>query len=334
MKNLISHINFLITKHNCVIVPDFGGFVVNRTAASINEDGIVVAPKISFAFNQDLKYNDGLLAESYMNDTGVSYEEACETITEVVKRLNTALAVKKTVNFGRIGELSINETNGALIFTPNKNVFFHPLIFGYSNLLIEPLAKITEIKEKIEEKKKRFEIKRYLGGAVAAAAAIFFFFVASTPITENNSTEIQKSGFLTNITKTVPASSPGVLPQEALNEDGVDISKLPTTATLDEIKTPASVETGAKQAAEPTPTAIKKPFYIIVAGEIGKNAVERRLSQIKNDGLASARTLESPSRTRIYVASFASRAEAETYLVQFKSKYPKYDDAWVYAKNR
>ena len=65
---LARHIESLLLKHDCVIVPDFGGFVTQQVSARYVEDeGLFLPPYRSVGFNGCLKLNDGLLAQSYRN---------------------------------------------------------------------------------------------------------------------------------------------------------------------------------------------------------------------------------------------------------------------------
>ena len=82
---LVRHIESLLLKHDCVIVPDFGGFVTQQVAARFVEDeGLFLPPYRSVGFNGCLKLNDGLLAQSYMNAYGIGYLEALQQIAAAV----------------------------------------------------------------------------------------------------------------------------------------------------------------------------------------------------------------------------------------------------------
>ncbi|MBO5704071.1 MAG: SPOR domain-containing protein, partial [Bacteroidaceae bacterium] len=49
---LARHIESLLLKHDCVIVPDFGGFVTQQVAARYVEDeGLFLPPYRSVGFN-------------------------------------------------------------------------------------------------------------------------------------------------------------------------------------------------------------------------------------------------------------------------------------------
>ena len=53
----------LLLRHNCVVVPSFGGFVAKQVSAVIDyKTGVMHPPKKSLLFNKQLINNDGLLA--------------------------------------------------------------------------------------------------------------------------------------------------------------------------------------------------------------------------------------------------------------------------------
>ncbi|MDH6354146.1 hypothetical protein M2132_000468 [Dysgonomonas sp. PH5-45] len=338
MKRLISHISSLVLKHNCVIVPEFGGFILNYNNAKIDNTGLILSPKFTYAFNQNLKYNDGLLAEAYMNEENLSYEAACKEIAEDVKNLNVFLASEGTLQIENIGGLKIQE-GGLLVFEPIE-VFFHPSTFGCSDLSIRPLDQIMEVKSMVETKRKHFDMKRVVSGAAAVAAAIAVFFIASTPINENNDPYIHKSGFLTtvihpnsNLNIATPSANTGEKPT-VLDEPAL-ISEVETKQPSKEAdKIPATpINTAKKEVkVEVSDQAANLRYYLIVGGETDSHLAERRLNQFKNQGFANAHLLKSPDRIRIYVAAFNNKDSADSYLVQFKKNHPKYSDAWILTK--
>lgn len=330
MKEFVSHIDYLIQKHDCVIIPGFGGFVLNHEGSSIAADGAVLPPKVSVGFNPSLKSNDGLLAESYMTMYSISYDEACQKIELAVKRLNTILGMKHPVQIGRLGKLSLE--NDRLVFIPNANLsIFHPDTFGLSTVNMKRLSDIEREKAKT---KRRTILKRVFAGAGAAAAAILIFFVASTPVSEND--EAQKSSFLSDWISSLPASSDATdidnntenivaLPENADIEEQVQDSPLVEPEALS-AETAPKAEEEAPVVAEPS----KHDYYVVIAGATSQSEAQRLINKFKSQGFENLGSLSSGKRIRIYAASFASRQEAEKYLVDFKAENPKLHDAWVY----
>ena len=74
MNRLVTHIEFLLHEHNCVIIPDLGGFVVNTTNSQRDGIALFYPPSCELVFNRELTYNDGLLAESYMKAYDLTFE--------------------------------------------------------------------------------------------------------------------------------------------------------------------------------------------------------------------------------------------------------------------
>ena len=73
MNRLGKHIEALLLENDCVIIPDFGGFITYYTPASYVEDEHTFSPPVrSIGFNPQLKLNDGLLVQTYMDSYSAS----------------------------------------------------------------------------------------------------------------------------------------------------------------------------------------------------------------------------------------------------------------------
>lgn len=74
------HLKSLLADNKRVIIPDFGGFVVKRSAA-----GDIIS------FNSFLKFNDDLLADLFVEKEGVDKNQALKEIQSFVKLMNESL---------------------------------------------------------------------------------------------------------------------------------------------------------------------------------------------------------------------------------------------------
>lgn len=340
MKEFASHIDYLIQKHDCVIIPDFGGFVLNREAAQIADDGSITPPKVSVGFNPDLTYNDGLLAESYMNVYSISYDTACKRIADVVKKLNTTLALRKPIQVGLLGKLS-QEADGRLTFDPNTNLSAsHTETFGLSILNIKRLADVRQIEQMTIVDKKRTAYGKVVASICATAAAVLVFFVTSTPILENETANTtQKSGFFTDIVSTsTTRTEKAVLDAPALSSNAVAADPVSTVevekpnAEPEAKKTVPAVVEKTITPVQVNQVAVTPKFFIIVGSAGSKSEAQRTLTSIRNKGYKDANMMTSPDRTRVYVASFSDRTQAEKYLVAFRKNNPELSDAWMFIK--
>ncbi len=74
---LQEYISSLLKEHNCVIVPEFGGFVANYKSAVIDDFRKKIHPPMkSILFNPHLTNNDGLLGNYVSQEQKIQYSDA------------------------------------------------------------------------------------------------------------------------------------------------------------------------------------------------------------------------------------------------------------------
>ena len=111
-------INSLLYTNDCVTVPGFGSFIVNKFSSVYDEKkGKFYPPSRRVSFNPKIKNNDGLLANFISEKETISYEVAVKNIhNEVIswkKKLNT-----EPILLDNIGELSYNSDEN-IVFSPD-----------------------------------------------------------------------------------------------------------------------------------------------------------------------------------------------------------------------
>ena len=111
-------INSLLYTNDCITVPGFGSFIVNKFSSVYDEKkGKFYPPSRRVSFNPKIKNNDGLLANFISEKESISYEVAVKNIhNEVIswkKKLNT-----EPILLDNIGELSYNSDEN-IIFSPD-----------------------------------------------------------------------------------------------------------------------------------------------------------------------------------------------------------------------
>lgn len=116
--NVDKHISELLYEHDCVIVPNFGGFVANYAPAKIHPvQHAFTPPSKNIVFNKNLKNNDGLLANHIVISENTNYSQALRYISHFVE--NVSLQLRKGV------KVKINEV-GTLFLDVERNVQFEP----------------------------------------------------------------------------------------------------------------------------------------------------------------------------------------------------------------
>ena len=94
----------LLLRHNCVVIPTFGGFVAGQTPATFDSTkGTINPPRKSLLFNKQLINNDGLLIAAYSHATKKSYEESNEYIQKQIQHWHHKLDAGERISIDRVG---------------------------------------------------------------------------------------------------------------------------------------------------------------------------------------------------------------------------------------
>jgi len=177
---LASYISDLLYRYECVIIPNFGGFVTNKISAKVNHfTHTFYAPSKQLTFNSHLQNNDGLLANYIATTENISFNKAVSTIEKEVENWKISLT-NEELELENIGSFHLN-SDKKLVFEPTTVVNYLTSSFGL-NSYVSPAVKRIAYKEKVaqletvapilpsEENKRKTPIFiKY-----AAAAAIIF----------------------------------------------------------------------------------------------------------------------------------------------------------------
>src|SRR5690554_3417208 len=175
MNRLIYYIEFLLHEHNCVIVPDLGGFVINAIHSNRDDSNLLNPPSCELVFNRDLIHNDGLLAQSYMKTYDLSFERAMWRIENEVVELKHVLRDKSYLDLDKLGSFSLTDDNR---FTYTPGSFVRPEYFGLGAIKVPELATVEKtIPITVNETSRGGAYKKIGFTAAAVAAIILFMFI-------------------------------------------------------------------------------------------------------------------------------------------------------------
>ncbi len=124
----------LLYKHDCVIIPGFGGFVCNVENARIDQvTHVIIPPGKHVVFNPNLKTNDGLLISNYATSQHITYNDALNLIDDWVAAFKSFLLEEKNLEIPHFGRFRINaEAN--YVFIPERANRYDLRSFGLSPL--------------------------------------------------------------------------------------------------------------------------------------------------------------------------------------------------------
>lgn len=325
MNELISHIEFLLHTHDCVIVPNLGGFVLN--VYPVKRDGLAAfeAPECELIFNQNLTYNDGLLVESFMKTEGISFETAHKRVEAGVNALKSALQENETVAFGKLGTFSMNKER-RYVFTPDR--FIRPEYFGLKKVALQPMIHVQPLPPLEKTQKiRRMAIRNIgIGAAVAITATVILLL---SPLNRNShlrqdaNIAWEGSLFKNNAAKRTSLQSmeqtkaiaPTIAIEQPVNEKTVSQPIAENVTSQNSNDTQAQV-------------AIKKYYVVMGVYEVRRVAEEMK-AMLESEGFSQTSWLERPGRIDVYAASFTDREAADDFLKKVHSQYPHHRDAWI-----
>ncbi len=359
MIELGRHIEILLLDNDCVIVPDFGGFVAHHVSAHYDENSQSWLPPMrALGFNPLLRINDSLLAQSYVSAYDISYPEALRRIEAEVDELQQQLSNQGYYTLNNIGTLSIN-AEGNHVFEPCEAGIQTPEVYGLGccdfltlqqakNVSINSTTTLPEdeskagntLQEKIESTKENMpdlleftddgnadeqnehiiRIKRsWIRNTVAAAAAIIAFFVMATPIANSDLRTRTMSKLQNNLIYKLIPQDTNMAPATPV------VDTVPATVTAAKT-TPKVVEPIAPKTVATTPT-----YCIVLASHVKQSNAEEYVEKLKKQGYNEAEIYVHNKVVRVVYGSYENEGEAYRQLNKLNSK-EEFSEAWVYKK--
>ena len=118
MDTLPLHIEYLLTRHDCVIVPGIGALIASEREPHIDfERGIILPRRREISFNSSVVTDDGLLSHSIARRENLSYEDAHRLLTHLTARMAEDLKHEGEASLGRVGRLRM-DADGFISFEP------------------------------------------------------------------------------------------------------------------------------------------------------------------------------------------------------------------------
>ena len=341
------HIEILLLDNDCVIVPDFGGFVAHHVSARYDQDDHMWLPPMrTLGFNPQLRINDSLLVQSYVNAYDISYPEALRRIEDETNELRQQLDADGCYELPDVGVLTIN-SEGNLEFEPCEAGILSPEFYGFGG------CEFITLKEAIKQNKqansqeatvnslraqhtdlqvgeeptadsqeptllefitdddndeRAIQIKMsWIRNAVAVAAAIVAFFIMATPIANSDLGNSAMSQLQNNLLYKL-------MPQDT------NLTKA----------TPVVVSQKKNEAVEQVAEAGEQVAEVSENSKADEKseAVEKKETNEKNETRPAA--VSAPTYC-IVLASQVKRSNAEYYVEQLQKQ--GYKDAQIYVHN-
>ena len=298
--SIFEDISHLLHSNDCVILPNFGAFVLKSKAAYIEKNEFF-PPSKYVSFNSMLKDNDGLLAKFISEERKISYKKSLSLILDEVKVLNEKLSEDLIFDTEYLGIFELKEKN-TLIFNPDFSINFDTSVFGLNSFVRKPLDNISSIRT---EEKAQFNANNLL-----RYAAVFLSILGLSYFGYFNYNKYLNNEKLKNI----------AIAQEKILENvqtaTFNLGDLPPINI--NVTTPIVKDNST--------------YYSVIAGAFrSKRNAEKHLNTLIINGYQASYTSLNPKGLfRVAYARLKTRKEAAELILKIKNSG---QDAWLLIEN-
>lgn len=203
--NISNHIQDLLYRYECVVLPGFGAFLTQKQSAYIDsESNEFYPPNKVISFNRQLIKNDGLLANYIAEVEAVKYNSANTMIQEFVYDLENSLQNEAKAELTNIGKFYL-DSEDKLQFEPFTQINFLTQSFGLDSYKTIPVNRevykrqVEEIEEKtplhFTRERRRTSILKYAAiGLIALGVSGFAGLnIYSSQVSKHNIAEQQEA---------------------------------------------------------------------------------------------------------------------------------------------
>lgn len=302
--NLANHIDDLLYRYNCVIIPNFGGFVTNKISAKVDEgSSLFYPPAKQVTFNSHLKVNDGLLVNYIATSESISFEDATNSVTASVAKWRNEIQTKP-IKIGTVGVLTLNE-KGQIIFEPNTKVNYLTASFGLSSVASASIKRKEGVVKPLihaVEKEEKKGIPTFIKYAATAAILLTLGFAGNNAYQQNKE-------------KAILANQEKAIEKKIQSATFVIANPLPTI----QLNVAKEVVT-------------TKPFHVVAGAFQFKENALKKVRELKELGYdASLVGVNKWGLTVVAFNSFTDRNEATNNLYKIQDTVSQ--DAWLLIKN-
>ena len=330
MIDLGRHIEVLLLSNDCVIVPNFGGFMAHRIDAAYDEaDCNFVPPLRTLGFNSKLRMNDSLLVQSYIEAYDISYPEALRRIESEVVELKQHIANNGRYELSGIGQIVLND-NGKYIFEPCEAGVLTPSLYGLGTFEMKAVGRH---KSKAKAKKSAL-----FGEANQHTARLINLLHEGKDAKSVKPT--RKESLKVNMLRNVAAACLLVIafflfPSQISNQQSGSVLQSNVETGLLKVMMPQAVtiQPTVKTKTENTTTA-ESYYCLVLASQVTQNNAEIFAKELNAKGIA-ARTLQIKGQSnKVVYGQFEKKSDAYRALNQLRSNNT-FSQAWVlHVKNK
>ena len=297
------YIKELLLLNDCVIIPEFGGFVANYKPATI-ENNQFFPPTKEIAFNNKLISNDGLLINYISEAEGIDYFNAKQKLDSFVEETMLNLERNRNIYFDGVGYLHYDSREN-LQFEPQLKQNLLVESYGLQNFSYEKLYQRQMPKPAIKVEYREpvpviFQQRKLKKLAIAIPLLIA---MALIPMKKNNE-YLSKSdmGLWETLIQSTPTATAQTQEQN-LTEKSINVTTAPETEQLK---------------------------YFIIGGSFkSEENADKYIQQLKEQGYNGQNLGVFKGLNRVAIKGFSTMDEAQKELNSLLTKNPA-SGVWIH----
>ncbi len=342
MFRLDRHIEILLMKHDCVILPGFGGFVAHHVSAHLDDtDGVMIPPKTIVGFNPRLTFNDSLLVQSYAETYDYSLPEALNIVEEEISMLRNMIQEEGHCELS-IGELLLNN-DGSYEFAPISSGIAIPAFYGLGGIDTND-TECFATKRGHENSNRAKSAMRYMEDEgeehvikistkvirrMAVACMVIFLMVSLPFVNSNTNTKELLGGINFNqLYKLMPKI-------EVIKKDDTKVQTVSRPIQNNNIRTEKTqisttennTDTSCETSLQATNT---QPAYtVVLASMVSARNAAIFVDQLHAKGLTEAKVIGEGKNRKVVYGNYNNEEEAQQVKRKLSSNYWELTSAWV-----
>ncbi len=329
----------LLYRHDCVIIPGFGGFICNYLPSATDEQsGRISPPSRAVSFNRNLKHNDGLLINAVAIARESGYDQARHDIELFVSDLIRRLSAGEKVKLTEIGAFR-NNSEGNLQFEPDRSVNYNPDSYGLESFIPQK-REGYDVRSRITESGPVRQMSGTRKIVIAAAVTIpLAIAIAAIPLSRSFFADgISEAGLSPfagrgETTMATPSLNREEIRAAVIRElDAATISEA-TVAARD--KTDLAAEHDQKEVprdkSKEQLAAESNRYHIITGSFRAEENAMTHMEQLKKEGFDPLLLVTEEGLHRVAISNFANKPAALDTLGSLQRLYP---GSWIFTAER
>lgn len=348
---LEKHISKLLLTNDCVIVPGFGGFMTHHVEAVYDASiSTFYPPTRTLGFSSQLKMNDSLIVQSFVEEYYMSYPEAFTQVENDVAELRQIIETNGEYEMHGLGTFSVSD-NGVFDFVPCEAGILTPNFYGLDSIELVSIEKRHAPAESVKPQAAVVAAPS-LQGSESAATEVS---PATTdqPLDEEEPTATT-ARFRSIVTKLAVAcvaffvmlmipSHMSETPKQSALQSGIDTNLLtrilPKTVVKQSPDLKAIASQTAKvqqaqadslrQAALRDSAASEKPYFsIVLASRVTKKNAEAFVQTLHKEGYTDASVLARGKSVKVVYGKFDTERQARQARNKLTDNI-EFSDSWI-----